>query len=68
MVIGIIVALFLWNFSYLGVNIAIFEKREKKRSQKATKKGQKAAIKGCMIRGRHLSLHNKGRKQPEGCK
>ncbi len=38
MVIGIIVALFLWDFSYLGVNAAIFEKREKKRSQKATKK------------------------------
>ena len=63
-----IVALFLWIFLYQTINVAIFEKSEKKCSRKATKQGQKAAIKGCIIKGGHLSPQNKGKEQPKGCK
>ncbi len=42
-----IVALFLWIFLYQTINVAIFEKSEKKCSRKTTKIRKKAAVKGC---------------------
>jgi hypothetical protein len=45
-----------------------FDKRPIKSSRKATKQGQRAAIKGCMIKGGHLSPQNKGKEQPKGYK
>ena len=55
-------------FTESGVNAATFSEKQKKCSQKATKQRKRAAVKGCMIRGRHKSLHNKGKEQPKGCK
>ena len=45
-----------------------FHSNGKKCSRKATKQGQKAVIKGCIIKGGHLSPQNKGKEQPKGCK
>jgi hypothetical protein len=45
-----------------------FDYKPIKSSQKATKQGQRAAVKGCIIKGGHLSPQNKGKKQPKGCK